>query len=481
MTAKNIRRTRKARKKKKMVRQPHHTTPQLGQAVATQATQPKQTLMPYDENLLERSRTQWQFGDWQSLTKLNRDTLQHHPDRAKLALLAAAGHLQTGKSDSTEARQFIRLAQDWGIDKNLVSRVLIAGIHNNLGRAAAIVGQESRATNHFEKAISTGAPGSATRLLAQARINEQFQQLGLSTSENSLKIGNGEAVAPIRTQLPINQSIEGINTTLKQQKLEFDSQFKKQADELIRVRKFLDSTLKKEVANATKQVESFIGLQNYLTTGELPSINIERHSWPISPDFALYLIELIEFNDYDLIIEFGSGLSTVILAKAITRKAIHHQGKKPVDFVSFDHLEHYYKQTRTQLEHAGLTNAVQLVLAPLQDWRALDGSTQPYYTCQSTLAALRKKHAVADQRILVIVDGPPAATGKHARYPAGPLILEHFANAHIDLLLDDYIRDDEKEIAQRWQDDIAAAGFSQTTTERRLEKDACLIRAQRKN
>lgn len=180
MVAKNARQTKKASKKKKMMHQPHHTTPQSRQAVATRASQPKQTLMPYDENLLERSCTQWQFGDWQSLTKLNRDTLQHHPDRAKLALLAAAGHLQTSKSDNTEAKQFIRLAQDWGIDKKLIGRVLIAGVHNNLARAAAVAKQEKRAWDHFEKAISIGAPSSATRLLTQARINEQFQQLGLN-------------------------------------------------------------------------------------------------------------------------------------------------------------------------------------------------------------------------------------------------------------------------------------------------------------
>ena len=41
-----------------------------------------QNVVPYDETLLERSRTQWQFGDWESLTLLARDTLQHHPDRA---------------------------------------------------------------------------------------------------------------------------------------------------------------------------------------------------------------------------------------------------------------------------------------------------------------------------------------------------------------------------------------------------------------
>ena len=35
-----------------------------------------QSFVPYDENLLERSRTQWQFGDWASLAKLERHTLQ---------------------------------------------------------------------------------------------------------------------------------------------------------------------------------------------------------------------------------------------------------------------------------------------------------------------------------------------------------------------------------------------------------------------
>lgn len=429
--------------------------------------QPEQAFAPHDEALLERARTQWQFGDWDSLAQLNRDALQHHPARAELALLAAAGRLQIGKNHS-EASRFIHLAQNWGASKKLISRILIAGVYNNLGRAAAIGNQQQRALQHFENAVAVGIPGGDTRLLTQARSSEQFSQLGLHTAD-------------VSRPLPSVKNIEFIESALSQQKLELDTQFKKQADELIRVRKFLDSTLKKEVANATRQIESFIGLQSYLATGELPDINIERHSWPVSPDFALCLIELIECNDYDLIVEFGSGLSTSIIAKAITRKAARRKSEKQVDFVSFDHLEHYYEQTHTRLEQAGLIYAVQLVLAPLHDWQAPDGNTQPYYSCQATLAALRKKHAVAGQRILVIVDGPPAATGKHARYPAGPLMLEHFAGAHIDLLLDDYIREDEKEIAQRWQADIAAAGFSQTTTERRLEKDACLIRVQGAN
>jgi hypothetical protein len=154
------------------------------QPITVIEAQPEQSLVPYDENLLDRARTQWQFGDWHSLAQLDRVTLQHHPDRAKLALLAAAGRLQTG--NNAEARQFIRLATDWGISKKLVSQILIAGVYNSLGRAAAIGNQQHRALQHFENAIAIGMPGGDAKLLTQARAGEQLNQLGLSSDQFSL-------------------------------------------------------------------------------------------------------------------------------------------------------------------------------------------------------------------------------------------------------------------------------------------------------
>jgi hypothetical protein len=156
---------------------PVHSTGATGQI----EQEDTQNVVPYDENLLERSRTQWEFGDWESLAALGRDTLQHHPDRAKLALLAAAGLLQHG--NSSEAKQFIRLAQDWGVSKKLLTRILAAGVHNSLGRAAAIAGEQPRALQHFHTAIATGTPGSEARLLAQARIIHQYQQLNLPAAQ----------------------------------------------------------------------------------------------------------------------------------------------------------------------------------------------------------------------------------------------------------------------------------------------------------
>jgi FkbM family methyltransferase len=159
-------------------RKQHHNKPVV--VVEMQSTQ---TVMPHDENLLERSRTQWQFGDWGSLARLERDTMQHHPDRAKLALLAAAGHFQVGGQEL--ARQYIRLAQDWGCSDKLIMRVLAAGVHNSLGRAAAQAGGFPRALGHFDSAIRLGSPGSDSRLMLRARAHEQFTQLCLKAPDTS--------------------------------------------------------------------------------------------------------------------------------------------------------------------------------------------------------------------------------------------------------------------------------------------------------
>ncbi|KUY55880.1 BNR repeat-containing protein [Burkholderia sp. RF2-non_BP3] len=140
----------------------------------------EQTVVPYDENLLERARTQWQFGDWQSLARLERATLQHHPERAKLALLAASGRLQLGRF--AEAKLYVRLARDWGVSERHLCQILVAGVHNSLGRAAVVAGSFPRALKHFESSIRVGAPGSDKVLLTKARISQQCQELGMTST-----------------------------------------------------------------------------------------------------------------------------------------------------------------------------------------------------------------------------------------------------------------------------------------------------------
>lgn len=161
---------------------------------------------PYDENLLDRSRTQWQYGDWQSLSRLDQDTLQHHPDRAKLAILAAAGHMQLGEIRA--AQQFTRLAKEWGCSKKLISQILISGVYNSLGCASALSGQSQKAMAFLETAVTLGTPGGKNRMLAQARMEQQSEQLRLAFEPASLE---QELPPP-----PISNRFEEVSPQLKQ-------------------------------------------------------------------------------------------------------------------------------------------------------------------------------------------------------------------------------------------------------------------------
>ena len=53
---------------------------------------------------------------------------------------------------------------------------------------------------------------------------------------------------------------------------------------------------------------------NYLRTGDVLG---DFHGWPISPDIGLFLLEKMREQQYDLIIECGSGTATALFAKAL--------------------------------------------------------------------------------------------------------------------------------------------------------------------
>jgi hypothetical protein len=136
----------------------------------------------HDEHLLERARTQWQFGDWAALARLPADEVQRHPERARLALMLATARAQLG--DPQGQRDWALKAKDWGCPPRLMAQVLASGVHNSLGRAAAVAGRQEQAITHFERAIQAGAPGSDMRQLRTARITEQLKQLQSATGLN---------------------------------------------------------------------------------------------------------------------------------------------------------------------------------------------------------------------------------------------------------------------------------------------------------
>jgi hypothetical protein len=162
--------------------------------------------LPHDVHLLERARALWQFGEWRALAALDADALTHHPDRAKLALLAATGHCQCGQT--TEARLLARKAIEWGADSDLVKRMLLSGVHNSLARAAALAGMEERVRRHFEDALKVGLPGGTGPMAVRARAENELTQVGLGQRLPHLVPAAPEPDAPSyvkrRTTAPAN-------------------------------------------------------------------------------------------------------------------------------------------------------------------------------------------------------------------------------------------------------------------------------------
>ena len=242
----------------------------------------------------------------------------------------------------------------------------------------------------------------------------------------------------------------------------------------------LSKKQKQHSDNQIAQIESFIRLQNYMGADVLIP---DMHSWPVSPDLGLLLVRLFEGGKYDAVVEFGSGVSTLILAKAISNQAdkrVGNHGAKAATtpFLSFDHLEQYHAQTADWLTQAGLADNVELNLAPLTPYQGPDGQTYSYYNCTGALQELRTRLAASQPRILVLVDGPPGSTGPKARYPALPVLIEALGpQAEFHVLMDDYFRQDEKDIVAdwiRWLDEIHVK--SANTIFKKLEKQACLLK-----
>jgi hypothetical protein len=226
----------------------------------------------------------------------------------------------------------------------------------------------------------------------------------------------------------------------------------------------IQNFLAKQIANAVKQIESYMGIQHYVNTGKvMPSF----HGWPISPDLGEYLIRRLESQNYDLVIEFGSGASSWVIGQVRKNKKFKH--------VVFEHLSGYFEKTKDQLAKDGLLAEVELRMTPMQDWVSSEGVTYSYYDCHAALAEHAKQLNPTGCRVLVLIDGPPASTGRHARYPALAHVLAHFPTSDVDFLLDDFIRIDEQEILDLWRQELSAAKVQHTFQIIRMEKDAALL------
>lgn len=176
-----------------------------------------------------------------------------------------------------------------------------------------------------------------------------------------------------------------------------------------------------------------------------------RH-WSAAPDFLALLVEHLRRVRPAVIVECGSGLSTLILARVC---ALEGRGR----IWSLEHEPDCAAQTREALARYGLERVATVLAAPLRRYR-LGAEEYDWYDLSGLPASAID---------LLVVDGPPGRLGPLARYPALPLLYGRLAPG-CTIFLDDAHRPDEQAIVARW-----CAEYRDLTLERPATARGCAV------
>lgn len=182
----------------------------------------------------------------------------------------------------------------------------------------------------------------------------------------------------------------------------------------------LFSENKKNLMIAYRQTEAFIQLTNLLDfKAPIPP----TRSWAASPDLLLTITEIVQEIKPGLVVELGSGVSTLVASKAGARKII-----------SIDNSGEFGGKTRDLLK-IHKARGVEIRIAELQPYA--NGST--WYDI-SIIKDLKKID-------LLIIDGPPGSKNPEARYPALAEFRDKLSTKAV-IIIDDVKRDGERKLAE---------------------------------
>lgn len=193
----------------------------------------------------------------------------------------------------------------------------------------------------------------------------------------------------------------------------------------------VNTRIAREIAASTKELKAEVwqsyrqseAMQQLLSLLKFSAPVPPTRSWAASPDLLLTLAQLVRTHNPKLVVELGSGVSTLVVAKAGARKVI-----------SIDHSGEFADKTREVLrEHK--VRGVEIRVAQL---KAHISGVDWYDT------AVIKDLKRID---LLIVDGPPGSKNPEARMPARAEFIAKLSPKAI-IVIDDVNREGERKLAE---------------------------------
>lgn len=215
----------------------------------------------------------------------------------------------------------------------------------------------------------------------------------------------------------------------------------------------VEADVRRDIRQTFRQLEALQNLNLMLPASDvLPA----TRGWAASPDLLLVLVNLVITERPSLVVECGSGASTLWFARAMRQFGVDGR------VIALEHDPAFAATTRDFLVRHNVGDLAEVRDAPLDSF-SLDGGTYSWYA--------RKAWEELAGIDLLFVDGPPAATCHLARYPAVPLLSGALSPA-ATIVMDDLVVPDNQEILRLWLDANADFGAEILA----LEKEAAVLR-----
>jgi len=196
---------------------------------------------------------------------------------------------------------------------------------------------------------------------------------------------------------------------------------------------FLSSSrkIRKQITKSQRDAESYFALYSTVKFDK-PLPPLGGHA--MTPFGAKNLAALVLGESPEVIVEYGSGVSTLIIAYCLKQLG----GGK---IISYDHESIYAGKTQDLIDEHELNEYAEVVHAPLVD-REISDKKWLWYDVS--------KRDLPEAIDLLIVDGPPRKIQKRSRYPALISVQGKLKPGGL-ILLDDSDRIEEQEIIRLWQ------------------------------
>lgn len=169
----------------------------------------------------------------------------------------------------------------------------------------------------------------------------------------------------------------------------------------------------------------------------------------LRPVCIAYILNEMIINQREHILEFGSGLSTIMMARLIKKNKFNTK------IVTVEHNEEWAKILKKYLEDEDLLQFVNIVRVDLKEIITSLGNVCWYDYSKVSNAIKRMKFD------LIIIDGPPANNPKikYSRLPALEKFKDNF-NSDFCLILDDVNRKGEQEIVEFYRENNNNVSYS---------------------